>query len=80
MDVKILIFPETKVAAIEHHGSPALEYDTTRKLIAWKIERRLLDQLKYRSYVSVRVWAVLPGSRGTACGWSLCGDRLPVVG
>jgi AraC family transcriptional regulator len=50
MDVKILIFPETKVAAIEHHGSPALEYDTTRKLIAWKIERRLLDQLKYRSY------------------------------
>jgi AraC family transcriptional regulator len=50
MDVKILVFPETKVAAIEHHGSPALEYDTARKLIAWKIEHHLLDQSKYRSY------------------------------
>lgn len=50
MDVKILVFPETKVAAIEHHGSPTLEYDTVRKLIAWKIEHRLLDQSKYRSY------------------------------
>ena len=50
MEVKILVFPETKVAAIEHHGSPALEYDTARKLIAWKIENRLLDQAKYRSY------------------------------
>lgn len=50
MDVKILVFPETKVAAIEHNGSPALEHDTVRKLIAWKIEHRLLDQSKYRSY------------------------------
>ena len=50
MNVNILIFPETKVAAIEHHGSPALEHDTARKLIAWKIEHRLLDQSKYRSY------------------------------
>jgi AraC family transcriptional regulator len=50
MDVKILVFPETKVAAIEHHGSPALEYNTVRKLIAWKIEHHLLDQSKYRSY------------------------------
>lgn len=50
MDVKILVFPETNVAAIEHRGSPALEHDTVRKLIAWKIEHRLLDQSKYRSY------------------------------
>jgi len=50
MEVKVLVFPETKVAAVEHHGSPALEYDTARKLIAWKIENRLLDQSKYRSY------------------------------
>lgn len=50
MDVKILAFPETKVAAIEHRGSPTLEHDTARKLITWKIEHRLLDQLKYRSY------------------------------
>lgn len=50
MNVKILVFPETKVAAIEHHGSPALEHDTVRNLIAWKIEHSLLDQSKYRSY------------------------------
>lgn len=50
MDVQIVVFPETKVAAIEHFGSPALEHDTARKLIAWKLEQRLLDPLKHRSY------------------------------
>ena len=50
MDVQIVVFPETKVAAIEHFGSPALEHDTVRKLIAWKLEQRLLDPLKNRSY------------------------------
>ena len=50
MDVQIVIFPETKVAAIEHFGSPESEYGTARKLIAWKLENRFLDPLKYRSY------------------------------
>jgi AraC family transcriptional regulator len=50
MNVQILVFPETKVAAIEHFGSPDLEHDTVKKLIAWKLEQRLLDPLKYRSY------------------------------
>jgi AraC family transcriptional regulator len=50
MNVQIVVFPETKVAAIEHFGSPDLEHDTVRKLIAWKLEQRLLDPLKYRSY------------------------------
>lgn len=50
MNVQIIIFPETKVAAIEHFGSPAFEHDTAQKLIAWKIENRLLDPLKHRSY------------------------------
>lgn len=50
MHVEIVVFPETLVAAIEHRGSPALEHDTVRKLVAWKIEQRLLDQTKYRSY------------------------------
>lgn len=50
MNVEIVIFPETKVAVIEHHGAPAFEYDTARKLITWKLENRLLDQVKYRSY------------------------------
>ncbi len=50
MEVQIVIFPETKVAAIEHFGSSEMEHDTVRKLIAWKIEQRLLDPLRYRSY------------------------------
>jgi AraC family transcriptional regulator len=50
MDVQIVMFPETKVAAIEHFGSPALEHDTVRKLVAWKLERGLLDPKKHRSY------------------------------
>jgi AraC family transcriptional regulator len=50
MNVEIVIFPETKVAVIEHHGSPALEHETARKLVSWKLANRLLDQSKYRSY------------------------------
>jgi AraC family transcriptional regulator len=50
MQVSIVTFPETKVAAISHVGSPALEHDTARKLIAWKLEHRLLDQTRYRTY------------------------------
>lgn len=50
MDVQIVVFPETKVAAIEHFGPPSREHDTVRKLIAWKLEQRLLDPLKHRSY------------------------------
>ena len=50
MDVEIVFFPETRVAAIEHRGSPASEHDTVRKLVAWKLERGFLDQAKYRTY------------------------------
>jgi AraC family transcriptional regulator len=50
MQVSIVTFLETRVAAISHVGSPALEHVTARKLIAWKLERRLVDQAKYRSY------------------------------
>ncbi len=50
MDVEIVVFAETKIAAIEHFGSPALEHVTLRKLISWKIEQRLLDPLRFRSY------------------------------
>ena len=50
MNVEIVIFPETKVAAVEHIGSPALEHETVNKLIAWKLENRFLDPLKYRNY------------------------------
>lgn len=50
MKVDIVSFPETRVAAIEHCGPPAAEYDTARKLVAWKLEKRLLDPRRYRSY------------------------------
>lgn len=50
MNVEIVSFPETRVAVIEHRGSPAVEYETARKLIAWKLENGLLDQTRFRSY------------------------------
>lgn len=50
MQVSIVTFPETKVAAIRHLGSPVQEHETARKLIAWKLEHRLLDPARYRSY------------------------------
>jgi AraC family transcriptional regulator len=50
MNVEIVVFPEVRVAAIEHRGAPALEHETVRKLVAWKLENRLLDQTRYRSY------------------------------
>lgn len=50
MEARIVIFPETKVAAVEHFGPRELEHETARKLIAWKLEHRLLDPRRYRSY------------------------------
>lgn len=50
MQVSIVAFPETKVAVISHIGPPSQEHETARKLIAWKLEHRLLDQSIYRSY------------------------------
>jgi AraC family transcriptional regulator len=50
MQVTIIDFPETRVAAIEHRGPLATEHDTARKLIAWRLEHGLRDQTRYRSY------------------------------
>lgn len=50
MEVSIVTFPETKVASITHIGSPEQEHETARKLIEWKIQNRLLDQVINRSY------------------------------
>jgi AraC family transcriptional regulator len=49
MDVRIVEFPETKVAVVEHHGSPHLEHETARKLIAWR-KRNQLGRDRHRSY------------------------------
>lgn len=50
MKVHIENFPETRVAVIEHRGDPASEYETIRKLIAWKLEQGLLDPQRFRNY------------------------------
>jgi AraC family transcriptional regulator len=50
MEVSIVVFPETRVAGISHRGAPWQEHETARKLVAWKLEHRLLDQARYRTY------------------------------
>ncbi len=49
-DVHIVEFPATRVATIEHRGSPEYEHDTARTLIAWKLSQRFLDPVRFRSY------------------------------
>jgi AraC family transcriptional regulator len=49
MEVRIVDFPETKVAAVEHLGPPELEHDTARRLIQWRIQNRLSPD-RHRSY------------------------------
>ena len=49
MEVKIVNFPETKVAVLEHRGSPAFEHESVKKLIAWRIENKLPPE-KHQSY------------------------------
>jgi len=49
MDVQIVDFPETRVAAVEHRGPPEWEHRTAQRLIEW----RRLNQLRpdrHRTY------------------------------
>jgi AraC family transcriptional regulator len=41
MQVEIVDFLETRIAAVEHRGSPATEHVTVRRLIDWRIANRL---------------------------------------
>ena len=47
--VRIVVFPETKVAAIEHRGPPELEHDTVHKLIEWRIANGIRPD-RHRTY------------------------------
>ena len=49
MDVKIVYFPETKVAVLEHRGSTAHEHESVKKLIAWRVENKFPPE-KHQSY------------------------------
>ena len=49
MEVRIVPFPETRVAVAEHRGPPELEYETSKKLIEWRIQRGL-SPATHRTY------------------------------
>jgi len=49
VEIRIVDFPETRVAALEHRGPPALEHVTVRKLVAWRLENGLVPD-RHRSY------------------------------
>jgi GyrI-like small molecule binding protein len=49
VDVQIVHFPETKIAALEHRAPPHLEYETVRRLIEWRLANRLHPD-RHRSY------------------------------
>ena len=50
MEVRIVDFPETKVAALEHHGPPELEHSTARRLIEWRRQNQMPHSDRHRSY------------------------------
>jgi AraC family transcriptional regulator len=50
MHVRIVDFPHTKVAVIEHHGPPELEHDTARRLVEWRRQQRIPISDRHRSY------------------------------
>lgn len=49
MEVKIVDFPETRVAVAEHRGPPDREYETSKRLIEWRIQNRLSPE-KHSTY------------------------------
>ena len=49
MEVHVIEFPETRVAVAEHRGPPEHEYDTSMKLIEWRIQNGLPPD-KNRTY------------------------------
>lgn len=48
--VEIVDFPETKIAVVEHRGSPALEHQSVLKLISWRKENNLPPSEAHKSY------------------------------
>ena len=50
MEVEIVFFPETKIAVIEHHGAPDKEYESIKKLIAWRMENKIPPSEIHKSY------------------------------
>lgn len=49
-DVRIVQFPETRVAAVEHRGSPDLEHASALKLVQWRLLNRVSPSETHRTY------------------------------
>jgi AraC family transcriptional regulator len=50
IDVEIVDFPATKVAVVEHCGAPEKEYESVKKLVAWRMANKLPPSDLHRSY------------------------------
>jgi AraC family transcriptional regulator len=50
LDVEIVNFPETKIAVVEHLGAPDKEYESVKKLVAWRIANKLPPSDLHKSY------------------------------
>ncbi|HEY8568194.1 AraC family transcriptional regulator [Microbulbifer sp.] len=50
MNVEIVEFPETRVAAIEYKGPPETEHQSVMKLIQWRKENNFPPSPAYRNY------------------------------
>ncbi len=58
MQVEIVQFPQTPVAAIEHLGSTANVYESTRKLVEWRVQNRVpRDSRTYGVHYDMRTHA-----------------------
>ncbi|MGH8260558.1 MAG: AraC family transcriptional regulator [Steroidobacteraceae bacterium] len=49
MEARIVDFPETRIAAVEHRGSPGTENATARRLIEWRIANRVSPE-RHRTF------------------------------
>lgn len=54
MDVHIVNFPETKVAALEYRGPPAQTHESILKLVAWRLENQLpIDRHAVTAFITM---------------------------
>jgi len=50
MNIEIVNFPETKVAVVEHLGAPEKEYESVKKLVAWRMANKMAPSDQHKSY------------------------------
>ncbi len=50
MKVEIVQFPETRLAVVEHRGSPEFEQQTIQRLIQWRKANQVPPSAEHRTY------------------------------